>query len=73
MKGKPHSVVGAVCCGNYSNMFLEKRKIDDDIYEDIIKIETDIILYDKNGKEIKVHSISPQGIPDVFAPNYLHY
>lgn len=54
-------------------MFLEKRKIDDDIYEDIIKIETDIILYDKNGKEIKVHSISPQGIPDVFAPNYLYY
>ena len=54
-------------------MFLEKRKIDDDIYEDIIKIETDIILYYKNGKEIKVHSISPQCIPDVFAPNYLHY
>lgn len=52
--------------------FLKKRKKyyydDDDELEDIIKIPTNIVLYDKDGNVIDVLSIPPaKPLKDVFA------
>lgn len=72
-EGKPHSVVGAVVLrdcmrffSKYANRYSDNE--DDNDFEDIIKIPTNIILYDKNGNVIDVPSIPPsKPLKDVFA------
>lgn len=37
------------------------------MYEDIIKFETDIKLYDKEGNEITIEQIEPEYLPEIFS------